>query len=102
VFSKTLDKSVWDNTAIASGDFVHEINKLKTQEGKDIIAYGGATFVSSLIRARLVDEYHLFVNPVVLGKGLSIFGDVDSRMDLNLVSAKKYDSGVTVMRYDVK
>jgi dihydrofolate reductase len=102
VFSKTLDKSVWDNTTIAKGNFVDEINELKRQEGKDIIAYGGATFVSSLIRARLVDEYHLFFNPVVLGKGLPIFGELDTPMNLNPVSAKKYPSGMTVVRYDAR
>jgi dihydrofolate reductase len=48
VFSKTLDKSEWDNTDLAKGNLVDEITKLKNQEGKDIIAYGGASFVSAL------------------------------------------------------
>ncbi len=63
VFTKTLDKSEWDNTVLAKGDLVDEITKLKKQDGKDIIAYGGATFVSTLIKHKLLDEFHLFINP---------------------------------------
>jgi len=55
VFAKTLDKSEWDNTVLAKGDLVDEITKLKKQEAKDIIAYGGGTFVSHLIKQGLVD-----------------------------------------------
>jgi dihydrofolate reductase len=68
VFSKTLNKSLWDNTAVVNGDFVSEIKKLKNVSGKSIIAYGGAEFVSSLIKEDLIDEYHLFVNPVAIKK----------------------------------
>jgi dihydrofolate reductase len=49
VFTKTLDQSKWNNTVLAQGDVVEEITNLKQQDGKDIIAYGGASFVSSLI-----------------------------------------------------
>ena len=51
VFTKTLDKSAWDNTVLAKGDLVDEIANLKNQAGKDIIVYGGGSFVSSLIKA---------------------------------------------------
>jgi dihydrofolate reductase len=61
VFTKTLNKSEWVNTDIATGDLTDEINKLKRKNGKDIIVYGGASFDSSLIKAGLIDEYHLFV-----------------------------------------
>src|ERR687892_490459 len=72
VFTKTLNKSQWVNTDIATGDLTDEINKLKSQNGvKDIIVYGGATFDSSLIKAGgLIDEFHLFVNPAAIGNGL--------------------------------
>ena len=68
VFSKSLqphDTAVkgWENTVIANGDIVEEVTKLKNQSGQDIIAYGGSTFVSNLIRNKLIDEYNLFVNP---------------------------------------
>ena len=73
VFTKTLEKSEWDNTVLAKGDLVDEINKLKKQDGKDIIAYGGATFVSALIKHGLIDEFHLFINPTAIGNGMSNF-----------------------------
>ncbi|MBK7390106.1 MAG: dihydrofolate reductase family protein [Bacteroidetes bacterium] len=58
VFSKTIKASIWENTTIASGDLIEEINKLKSQTGKDIIVYGGANFVSNLINNNLIDEFH--------------------------------------------
>ena len=74
---KTLNKSEWINKDNVSGDLKDEINKLKSQEGGgDIIVYGGASFDSSLIREKLIDEYYLFVDPIcALGKGKNIFKD---------------------------
>ncbi len=57
VFTKTLDKLEWDNTVLAKGDLVEEVTKLKSEEGKDIIAYGGATFVSALINKDLLMSF---------------------------------------------
>ena len=76
VFTKTLTKSEWDNTVLAKGDLVTEVNKLKNQNGKDIIAYGGGKFVSALIKENLIDELHLFINPSIIGNGMPIFRDV--------------------------
>lgn len=73
VFTKTLNKSMWNNTEIAAGDITEEVNKLKKQSGKDIIVYGGSGFVSSLIKENLIDEYYLFINPSALGRGMTIF-----------------------------
>src|SRR3989337_1282341 len=78
IFTKTLDKSIWDNTELAKGNLVEEIKKLKGQQGKDIIVYGGTSFVSALIKEGLIDELHLFVNPVALGKGESIFSSLEN------------------------
>jgi len=99
VFTKTLKKSDWRNTTLAKGDLVAEVNKLKALPGKDMIVYGGASFLSALIAANLIDEYLLFVNPVVLGKGLAIFHE---RHDLVLVDSQPYACGVTVMHYKAK
>lgn len=99
VFTKTLDKSEWDNTVLAKGDLVDEINKLKKQQGKDIIAYGGASFVSALIKQGLIDEYHLFLNPVAIGKGMAIFKDLDSIQELTLVKSTIFECGIVVLNY---
>lgn len=100
VFSKTLDQSEWDNTVLAKGDLVEEITRLKNQEGPDIIAYGGATFVSNLIKHGLIDEYHLFVNPAAIGSGLPIFQGLDVTQKLNLVKATPFACGIVVLHYE--
>ena len=99
VFSKTITSSPWANTDIANGDILEEINKLKNKEGKDIIAYGGAAFVSSLIRHNLIDEYHLFINTAAIGSGLPIFKEMGNYRKLKLVNAKGFDCGITLLNY---
>lgn len=100
VFSRTLDEAKWDNTAVASGDLVDEITRLKAQAGGDIIAYGGARFVSDLIKHGLIDEYHLFVNPAAIGSGMTIFGDVAGKQELALVQARAFDCGIVLLNYE--
>jgi dihydrofolate reductase len=99
VFTKTLDKSTWNNTVLAKGDLVREITALKQREGKDIIAYGGAGFVSALIKHQLIDELHLFINPAAVGKGMPIFTELDSVQKLTLVKATPFDCGIVVLKY---
>lgn len=99
VFTKTLDQSEWDHTVLAKGDLVGEITNLKMQDGQDIIAYGGATFVSALVKHGLIDEYHLFINPTAIGHGLSIFNALDSKQHLALVKSTAFDCGMVVLHY---
>lgn len=103
VFTKTLNKSEWPNTKIATGDLKEEITKLKNQqEGGDIIVYGGASFDSSLIRENLIDEYCLFVNPVAIGNGKTIFKDLKEIRKLSLIESIPFDSGIVLLHYEVK
>ena len=88
VFTKTLNKSKWVNTELAKGDLKDEITKLKTQNGKDIIVYGGASFDSSLIKENLIDEFYLFVNPIAMGNGKTIFKDIKEIQKLPLSNQK--------------
>lgn len=99
VFTRTLEKSVWPNTAVARGDLSEEINRLKRAPGGDIIAYGGGTFASALIRHGLIDEYHLFVNPVALGSGMAIFDRLDDPQSLVLEAARPFPCGIVLVRY---
>lgn len=102
VFSRTLDESKWDNTTLARGDLVDEIARLKKQEGGDIIAYGGATFVSNLVKEKLIDEFHFFVNPAAIGKGMSIFNGLDSKQYFDLIQSTSFDCGIVVLQYEPK
>jgi dihydrofolate reductase len=102
VFTKTLNKSEWPNTEIATGDLKDEITKLKSQEGGDIIVYGGASFDSSLIKENLIDEFYLFINPVAIGNGKTIFKDLEEIRKLSLVEYIAFDSGTVLLHYEVK
>ncbi|SFE96491.1 Dihydrofolate reductase [Chitinophaga sp. CF118] len=99
VFSKTLKSIEGKNVVVENGDMVEAVTALKKQPGKDIIVYGGSTFVSSLIQQGLIDEYHLFVNPAAIGKGMSIFNTLQSRLNLKLVTAKPFECGIVVLYY---
>jgi len=96
IFTKTLKKSRWDNSILAKGDLSEEVNRLKQSKGGDIVVYGGASFVSNLIQQNLIDEFHLFVNPVALGKGLPIFKETTN---LKLTDALSFSCGVAVLKY---
>ncbi len=97
VFSKTLKRVEGKNVRVETGDLVQAINELKGQRGKDIVVYGGATFVSELIAHDLIDELNIFVNPVAIGRGLRIFKD---RKPLRLTGSKSYASGMVINTYE--
>jgi dihydrofolate reductase len=99
VFTKTLGNSEWSNTVLAKGDIVDEINKLKMQDGRDIIVYGGAAFVSALIKHELIDEFHLFINPTAVGKGMPIFKALERNQRMVLESSTAFLCGIVVNRY---
>lgn len=103
VFTKTLNKSNWKNTTLAKGNISEEVNNLKKSDGsKDIIVYGGAGFVSSLIKNNLIDEYYFFINPSAIGKGLTIFGGLEKNFNLKLIKSTAFDCGVVVNQYEPK
>lgn len=100
IFTKTLEKSDWINTEVNQGDLVSEIEQLKRQPGRDIMVVGGSSFVADLIKAGLVDEFHLFVNPVALGKGEAIFGGLNGFAPMRLVNSITYDCGIVMLHYE--
>lgn len=102
VFTKTLEKSVWENTELAKGDLIEEVNKLKTHSGKDIIVYGGSSFVSDLVKENLIDEFYLFVNPVVLGQGVPIFEKLSELHQLKLIKSKTFECGIILLHYSIQ
>ncbi|KOY84483.1 deaminase [bacterium 336/3] len=101
VFTKTLENSIWDNTEIARGDLVEEITNLKSKPGKDIIAYGGGTFVSALIKNKLIDELHLCVNPSAIGNGMPIFKELTEMQKFTLADSQKFDCGIVILKYTI-
>ncbi|WP_405492563.1 dihydrofolate reductase family protein [Nocardia sp. NBC_00511] len=102
VFSRTLTSAdSWPETRIASGDTVEEINKLKAEPGKDLVAAGGTEFLHSLIKLGVVDEFRLWVLPAATGKGAPLFPELDQPLNLRLVKSTAFPSGVLELIYAV-
>ncbi len=97
VFSTTLEK-VEGNWRLVKDDAAEEVARLKAEPGKDL-SVGGAGLASSLAKLGLIDEYHLFVNPVVLGGGTPFFPALDERIELELVESRTFGSRVVYLRY---
>ena len=99
VFSKTLQRVDGQNVRLENRDVFEAANQLKRVPGKDIIVYGGATFVSSLIENGLIDELNFFVNPVAIGNGMQVFKD---RRPMKLTASMAYPCGIVVNSYEPK
>jgi dihydrofolate reductase len=99
VVSSTLKKAEWNNSTIINKDVVEEITKLKQQPGQDILVFGSATLVQSLMEADLVDEYRFLVHPIIIGSGKRFFSDEMVATKLKLVKTKTLDLGVTLDCY---
>jgi dihydrofolate reductase len=97
VFSKSLEK-VEGNARLVRDGIAEEVAKLKEQPGKDL-AVGGAGLASSFTKMGLIDEYRLFVSPVVLGGGTPYFPALDDRINLELVETQTFGSRVVYVRY---
>jgi dihydrofolate reductase len=101
VISNTLTESPWENATVAGGDLTETINKLKSQPGRDIIAYGGSTLVQDLIARELLDELHLYVNPTAIGAGLPVFANRGYKR-LRRVDAQPFECGITALHYEIR
>lgn len=99
VFSKTLTKSIWNNTELAKGGLIEEITNLKNKPGKDTIVYGGGTFVSALLKHKLIDELHLFINPAAIGNGMPIFKELNAMQKFSVLNVKHFDCGIITLIY---
>jgi dihydrofolate reductase len=99
VVSSTMTEPEWQNSTILSGDAVEETRALKEKPGRDIVVTGSITLCYTLIEAALVDEYRLFVYPVVQGRGRRLFPDGFELPKLELLESKAFASGVTYSRY---
>jgi dihydrofolate reductase len=99
VVSSTMTDPDWQNSTILSGDPVEEVRALKDKPGRDIVVTGSITLCHALIEAGLVDQYRLFVYPVVQGRGRRLFPDGFEVPALKLLDAKAFRCGITYSRY---
>jgi dihydrofolate reductase len=102
VVSSTIDDPGWTNSTVLRGDPVQEVEALMAQDGKDIVLTGSITLAHTLIGAGVVDEYRMFVYPVVQGRGRPLF-PAGARPKLRLVGApKSFSSGIVLLRYGAR
>jgi len=99
VFSRTLERVEW-NSRLVSDDAAEEVARLKAQPGFDMDV-GGPTAASTFMRLGLIDEYRLFVHPVILGAGTPFFTALDDRIGLKLLETRTFRSGVVYLRYEM-
>ncbi len=99
VFSTSLDTVEWSNSHLVKGDAVQELTKLKAQPGKDLLLFGSVNLASTFAKNGLLDEYRLMVNPVVLGKGSSVFNGNHEMLKLSLVDLKTFKNGNVLLYY---
>jgi dihydrofolate reductase len=97
VFSRTLERAGW-NTTVLRDVVADEIMKLKAQPGGDLLL-GGADLAAAFLRQDLIDEYRLYVHPVVIGRGKPLFQASDAKIHLQLAETRTFGNGVVLLRY---
>jgi dihydrofolate reductase len=98
VFSETPRESD-DKAIFIKENILEEMNRLKNQPGKDIWLYGGASLITTFIDLGIIDEFRLSLHPIVLGEGRPLFIDIKQRLNLTMVDARKFSSGVVQLIY---
>src|SRR6266540_3634324 len=100
VSSRTLDKASWNNTKLVKGDVVEEVRKMKNEAGEDMVILGSGSIVSQLSEHGLIDEYQLVVNPIVLGKGRTMFEGLTKRLPMKRTSTRTFENGNVLLCYE--
>jgi len=93
VYSRTLQNVTWKNSRLLKEVIPDEVERLKRQPGKDMVIYGSGSIVSAFMQSGLIDEYRIFVNPVVLGSGKPLFKDINQRVNLRHVDTRTLITG---------
>lgn len=99
VFSRTLEKATWNNTRLVKAGMAAEIRKMKAEKGPHLVIFGSGSLVSQLAEAGLIDEYQFVVNPIVLGKGRTMFAGLQARQNLKLIGTRVFGNGNVVLSY---
>jgi dihydrofolate reductase len=99
VFSRTMNEASWKNARVVKGNLAEEVRKLKAQSGPDMVILGSGTIVSQLTEAGLIDSYQIVVNPVVIGRGRTMFEGVTSRPALKLTETRTFKNGNVLLCY---
>jgi dihydrofolate reductase len=99
VVSRTLQDPAWERSTVLRGPLLEEVRELKAQPGRGIVATGSMSLMPELVAGGVVDEYRLFVYPLVLGHGRRLFADATNVPRLHLAEARRFRSGIVLLRY---
>ncbi|HTF36040.1 MAG TPA: dihydrofolate reductase family protein [Myxococcota bacterium] len=100
VFSRSLNQADWKNTRLLKSDLLTEMRKLKLQSGKDMVILGSGSLVSQLAEHGLIDEYQILVNPIVIGKGKTMFEGIKGKILLKLTKTRSFRNGKVLLSYE--
>lgn len=100
VFSRTMSEATWRNTELVKGDIGAAVRKMKEATGPGMVIFGSGTIVSQLTQERLIDAYQIVVDPIVLGKGRTLFEGVKERMPLRLTESRIFGNGNALLTYE--
>ena len=100
VFSRTLKNVDWNNTRLVRDDMLSEVRRLKQRSGKDLTVLGSGSIVAQLAQERLIDEFEILLNPVVIGQGKTMFEGVKDRFSLKLLNTRTFKNGNILLNYE--
>ena len=100
VFSRNLENATWNNTKLIKGDLIGEMRRLKEESGDGMVIMGSGTIIAQLAPAHLIDSYQFVVNPIVLGRGRTMFQDISEHLNLTLKESRKFGNGNVVLTYE--
>jgi dihydrofolate reductase len=100
VFSRTLDQATWNNTKLVKSDLAAEIRKMKKETGDGMAIMGSGSIISQLTQEGLIDEYQVVVNPIILGKGRTMFDGVKEKVNLKLTNTRAFGNGNVYLCYE--
>lgn len=100
VFSRTLKEASWNNTRLVKRDMAGEVRKLKKESGPDMVILGSGSIVSQLAQEGLIDEFQVVMNPIVLGKGRTMFEGVKDKLILKETRTRTFSNGNVLLCYE--
>jgi len=100
VFSRTLEKASWNNTTLVKGDLASEVRRMKHEPGPGMVIFGSGTLVSQLAQDGLIDDYQIVVNPIVLGKGRTMFDGIKEKLNLKRTRTRAFGNGNVLLCYE--
>jgi dihydrofolate reductase len=103
VFSKTLTEAPWGkwpSARVFPGDAVREVKEMRGGDGKNMVLWGSISLAQSLIKEKMIDEYHIQICPTLVGGGRPLFPNLEGYANLKLTDSRKYDTGVIFLRYE--